>query len=772
VLGTVPTQKRIVLERFFDESGGMQLVLHAPFGGKINRAWGLALRKRFCRGFGFELQAAANEEAIVLSLGVQHSFALEDVFNYLHPASVRQVLTQAVLAQPMFESRWRWNATRSLVLERFQGGKAVPPQILRMRAADLLGQTFPAAIACPENLPAGDLPVPMEHPLVRQTIEDCLTEATDLAGLIEVLEGLRSGEIERVAVDTPEPSAFARGILHSELYTFLDDAPLEERRTQAVLSRRGLEPKLLDHIGALDPAAVQRVREEAWPEPESAEEAHDALLWKGYITDAEVGGAGAGWQEWLRGLAGQQRVVHHDGLWFAADGMGDPTSREGGDDATAMKILLGRLEALGPVAEDDPRIRFTDAERTQALLLKLEHSGAILRSRLEGHAVWCERRLLARINRYTLERLRREIQPATAGEFLRFLAAWQHVAEGYRLEGPVGVSEVLRQLAGLEAPAWAWEKEVLPRRVQGYRQEWLDAATVTGEFAWGRMWGGSAAPIRMTPIALMPREELETWLSLAPAGTTEGLSGPAKDLLAPLRAQGAMFPQSLQQAARLVQAHLEMGLADLVSHGLATCDSFAGLRQMMTPPSRRSRAMRPVGRWSCFRAAAEPAEEESRRDDAATEMVARQLLSRMGVVFRRVLLRERIPVTWSALSRIYRRMELRGEVRGGRIVAGFSGEQFALPEAVELLRKVRRQGTTEPLSVAAADPLNFQGILTPEKRTAVSVREEIRIAGGETADAEAEAYGRPGAVSSPEWLTPPEAPVVPRSPARGRGVEE
>src|SRR4051794_29171237 len=312
VLGTVPTQRRVVLERFFDESGGMQMVLHAPFGGRINRAWGLALRKRFCRGFGFELQAAANEEAIVISLGTQHSFPLADVFDFLHPNTVRKVLTQAVLDQPMFESRWRWNATRALMLERFQNGKAVPPQILRMRAADLLAASFPAAVACPENLPGGDLPVPMGHPLVRQTVEDCLTEATDVNGLIEVLKGLRDGSIEKVAVDTPEPSAFARGILSSELYTFLDDAPLEERRTQAVLARRSLDARSLDGIGALDPAAVARVRQEAWPQPETVEDVHDALVWMGFVTEEEA----AEWRPWLTELAEQKRVRREDGRWF------------------------------------------------------------------------------------------------------------------------------------------------------------------------------------------------------------------------------------------------------------------------------------------------------------------------------------------------------------------------------------------------------------------------------------------------------------------------
>jgi len=705
ILGAIPTQKRVILERFFDESGGMQMVLHAPFGGKINRAWGLALRKRFCRGFGFELQAAANEEAIVISLGLQHSFPLADVFNYLHPDRVTEILTQAVLDQPMFESRWRWNATRSLVLSRFQNGRAVAPQVLRMRAADLLAQAFPAAVACPENLPAGDLPIPMEHPLVRQTIDDCLTEATDIAGLIDVLKGLRSGEIERLAVDTAEPSAFARGILNSSPYTFLDDAPLEERRTQAVLSRRTLDREMSDTIGALDMAAVERVRQEVWPAPETMEEAHDALLWMGFITDAEA----ADWLPWLIPLAEQGRATHREGRWFATDGMTEP-----------KKILLGRLEALGPVFEGDPKISMGGQEAD--LLLELEHEGAIMRTRFAGQSAWCERRLLARIHRYTLDRLRREIEPVAPSDFLKFLACWQHVDEQYRLEGPRGVCEVLRQLAGFELPAWAWEAQVLPRRVRDYRREWLEEVTISGEFAWGRLWGGAATAIRVTPISFIPRDEIDAWLEMTEPPVAHGLIGPAKDLLRPLEARGAMFPQNLRKEAELVPTHFEMGLADLVSRGFATCDSFGALRQMITPPSRRKFALRPVGRWSIFRTT----HEREMPADAA-EMAARQLLRRTGVVFRKTLEREKIPVNWLGLTRAMRRMELRGEIRGGRFVAGFAGEQFALPEAVELLRKLRREGERAPITVASADPLNFQGILTPEKRIAPTRRREVLV---------------------------------------------
>lgn len=695
VLGTVPTQKRIILERFFDESGGMQMVLHAPFGGRINRAWGLALRKRFCRGFGFELQAAANEEAIVISLALQHSFPLQDVFKYLHPNSVRKVLTQAVLDQPMFESRWRWNATRSLVLDRFQNGKRVPPQILRMRAADLLAAAFPAAVACPENMAAGDLPIPMDHPLVRQTIEDCLVEATDLDGLTDVLRKVRGGAIECLAVDTVEPSAFARGILNAAPYAFLDDAPLEERRTQAVIQRRTLDVRVADDLGALDPAAVERVRQECWPLPESLEDVHDALLWMGYVTDAEA----AEWLPWLQELAARARVTHEDGRWRAVDGTTDP-----------KRVLLGRLEALGPIADGDP------------LLPQLEAEGAVMRTRLNGQTVWCERRLLARIHRYTIDTLRREIEPVSAAAFLRFLAHWQHVDAQRMLDGPRGVAQVLQQLAGFEAPAWAWESQILRRRVRGYRPEWLDDLTLSGEFAWGRLWGGGASAIRSTPIAVVPREQLDEWLGLAGPTESDSAHGPAADLLAALTARGPMFPQNLPKAANLLPAHVETALADLVARGIITCDSFGALRQMLTPPSRRRSALRPVGRWCLFRSSAAP-----RESDTAAEMVAKQLLHRTGVVFPRTLLRERIPVRWAALVRVYRRMELRGEVRGGRFVAGFSGEQFARPEAVELLRALRRDATAESTTVMSADPLNFQGILTPEPRVSPATKRAVTV---------------------------------------------
>ena len=696
-LGAAPTRKRIVLERFFDESGGMQLVVHAPFGSRINRALGIALRKRFCRGFGFELQAAANEEAVVLSLGTQHSFPLEEVFDYLHPDTAKHVLTQALLAQPMFGIRWRWNVARALLMERFQGGRKVPAPLQRMRAQDLMAQAFPQAIACPETLPGGDIPIPMEHPIVRQTVEDCLTEPMDVDGFLKVISGLRDGSIERRAVDVPTPSVFAHGILNAMPYSFLDDAPLEERRTQAVMVRRTLDAKSADELGSLDPEAIARVREEAWPQPQSAEEVHEALLWMGYVTVEE----GRPWQAWLEELALAKRVVLDGERWAAAEAERDPKA-----------VLRGRLEALGPIFVDPG----SDMER---LLLELESEGSVLRGRFEGRPGWCDRRLLARIHRATLERLRKEIEPVTASEFLRFLGCWQHVDEEHRLEGPRGVAEVVGQLAGFEVPAAAWEGSILPARVRGYKREWLDQLTLSGEAAWGRLWGGGAAAIRTTSICLVPRGDLDAWLGLSKPPDLAGVTGAARDVYDVLAARGAMFPQDLAREARLIPAHFEMGLNELIAQGLLTCDSFGALRWLVVPPSKRRGPMSTVGRWSLFRRESLPAPD--------AEFVARRLLRRTGVVFRRTIQREKQPTPWRELVRVFRRLEARGEVRGGRFVQAFDGEQYAFPEAVSLLRAVRKRSDAAPVSVSAADPLNFRGILTPDDRVPAVARKRVRV---------------------------------------------
>jgi len=691
-LGAMPTHRRIVLERFFDESGGSQLVVHAPFGSRINRAFGLALRKRFCVGFGFELQAAANEEAIVLSLGAQHSFALAEVFDYLHPATARDVLVQALLPAPMFTTRWRWNAQRALMLERFRNGKKTPANLMRMRAEDLLAAAFPQAVACPETLPGGPIEVPQDHPIVFQTVEDCLTEAMDCDGFLEVLRGIADGSIERVAIDTPEPSPFSRGILSSQPYTFLDDAPLEERRTRAVLTRRILDVRTADELGALDADAVARVREEAWPRPHDAEEVHEALQWMGYVTVDES----ESWRSFIAELANDGRVIRDGDRWFAVEASREP-----------KVALRGRLEALGPIHVDS-------GSPDEVLLIQLESEGSVMRTRWQGRLAWCDRRLLARIHRYTVERLREEIEPVTATAFLRFLKCWQHADPAHRLEGPAGVAEVVDQLAGFEVAAAAWESAVLPARVRGYRREWLDQLTMCGRVAWARLWGTGRAPVRRTPISLFPRDELDVWTKLSETVERPDLGLRSAAIATALRSRGACFVPELVRATSLTRDEVDEALGELVASGRVTCDSFGGLRSLLASASRRLRADLTGGRWSLL---------DRGMDSQGAELplfVARRLLRRTGVIFRRTLARERIPVSWREIARVCRSLETRGEIRGGRFVAGFDGEQYALPEAVTLLRRVRRLGPpaadTEPVYIGHTDPLNFAGILTPDER--------------------------------------------------------
>ncbi len=765
VLGVIPTQQTLVLERFFDEAGGMQLVLHAPFGGRINRAWGLALRKRFCRSFNFELQAAATEDAIVLSLGAQHSFPLEDVFQYLTPATVEHLLVQAMLVAPMFQSRWRWNATRALAVLRSRGGKKVPTPLQRMEAEDLIAAVFPDQLACPENL-VGDREIP-DHPLVRQTIADCLVEAMDFAGLKRVLEEMAAGRFQLVARDTPEPSPLAQEVLNAKPYAFLDDAPLEERRTQAVVTRRTLDVRTAEEFGRLDQAAIDRVRGEAWPDIGGADELHDALLVTGSLTERE-GEAGRGtedggdgsWRSYFEDLVRARRagtLPTEPRLWIAAERLPvwqaisplivsehilTPPQRDSSkywsrEDAI-RDLVRGRLEVIGPTTATELAtslpITLTDIDFA---LSALEHEGFVLRGRFtpgRKELEWCERRLLARIHRYTLDRLRREIEPVTAADFMRFLFRWQRVAVESQGVGPEGLTAVLQLLDGYELPAGAWESDVLPARVADYDPLWLDGLCLSGEIAWGRLppaappddskGGRKSGPMRTTPIALFGRERGEVWRSLT-AQTDSGLlplSHSARALLDALDERGASFFGDLVNATGLLRTVVEKGLGELVAWGLVTSDSFAGLRALLIPSDRR----RPIGPHGRRRGRVAPFGVETagrwsrvRRptllpEDQIAEAVARQLLRRYGVVFRRLVTRDALVAPWRDILRVYRRFEARGEVRGGRFVGGFSGEQYALPEAVGLLRSVRRQGpVAELVSISGADPLNLVGIITP-----------------------------------------------------------
>jgi ATP-dependent Lhr-like helicase len=762
MLGVLPSDTDVVYERFFDDSGGMQLVVHAPFGGRINRAWGLALRKNFCKTFDFELQAAASDDAILLSIGPQHSFPLEDLYTFVTSKNAHETLQQALLYVPLWGTRWRWNATRALAIQRQRMGKKVPPPIQRMRSDDLLAAVFPAQVGCQENV-TGPLEVP-DHPLTRQTVRDCMYEAMDIDGLVGVLERIERGEINLHAKDTTEPSPFAHEMLTSKPYTYLDDAPLEERRARAVTLRRTL-PESARDLGTLDPEAIERVRDEAWPDPRDVEEIHDALL--GFVAarpeDVEA------WSEWLDELAesGRAAVVETpegERLWFVTENLrlvealypggritppvtlpadlDTPTT----EDDALVAALRGHMECLGPISPDALARRLAlPPGRVKSGLAQLEGGGFVLRGHFSEGAddeEFCDRRLLARIHRYTLDRLRQEIEPVTAQDYLRFLLRWQRVAPRTQYEGKRGLLEAIGQLQGFEAPAVAWERHLLPARVNGYRPSWLDELCLSGDVTWSRLslrresddGRPLAAASSATLISLARRSDL-AWLNQCirnGESPAEPERGAAAQVLALLRERGALFYDDIVAGVRRLPTDVERGLWELVARGLITADGFQALRSLM-PGSRKRPGRRngangngarnggrhrlsigvPAGRWAVLHADGDPL-----ASDVLAERGAEQLLFRYGVVFRDTVQRESMSVPWRDVLRAFRRMEARGVIRGGRFVAGFYGEQYARPEAVELLRKARRADRTdETITLSAVDPLNFAGILTPGPRT-------------------------------------------------------
>ncbi len=728
-LGAMPTQDTVVAERFFDEAGGMQLVIHSPFGARINKAWGLALRKRFCRTFNFELQAAATDNGIVLSLSDQHSFPLELVFSFLKPATVEHVLTQAMFAAPMFGARWKWNASRALAVPRFAGGRKVPPPIQRMRSDDLLASVFPDQVACAENL-TGEIRIP-DHPLIKETIDNCLHEAMDLEGLKEILERMGEGTLRTVAVDTREPSLFCHELLNANPYAFLDDAPLEERRTRAVQMRRSLSADDAKNLGTLDPAAIAQVAGESWPVVRDEHELHDALLTLIVLPPVTE------WREWFEALERSGRATTIHGNWVATERL--EIARALPEEAATAAVLRGWLDSIGPVMPAALANRLSlPQEAVNIGLAKLESEGLILRGRFASEEEeFCHRRVLARIHRMTMGRLRREIEPVTAADFMRFLGRWQHMVPGTQLHGADGLFQILRQLQGYEISAAAWEANVLPRRIADYDPELLDRLCLSGEVMWGRLSphpaletesGRRVRPTRVAPLALFLREDARRLLS-PPANHAPLLSHPARDVFTALETRGASFFNELVRATGRLASEVEDGLWELVAAGLVTGDGFENVRALIDPKRRRGegrgRSARPrhaAGRWALLN-----------RQAAMTdiEFFAGQLLDRWGVVFRDVLARETLAPAWRDLLQVYRRMEARGEIRGGRFVSGFVGEQFARPEALDLLRHLRRSGKSgEQLEIAPADPLNLTGILLPGPRTGALTQVPLKLLDG------------------------------------------
>ncbi len=789
-LGVMPTHEDVVFERFFDEGGGMQLVVHSPLGGRVNRALGLALRKRFCVTFDFELQAAASDNAVILSLGPQHSFPLSSAARLLHPNTVETTLEQAVLASPMFASRWRWDLSRSLAILRFRGGKKNPLPVQRMEADDLMAAIFPALAACQENTPPGPIQLP-DHVIVRQVLDDCLHEAMDVDGLKALVTNLHSGSVRSHFVDSVEPSVLSHEIVNGQPYTYLDDAPLEERRSRQVQLRRGLPVEARD-LSSLDGAALEKVRAEVAPSPRGPDELHDLLL------STLVHRPRADWQEWCRQLVATGRAMEvlvpaggegegRSVLWCATErrhwaealfpdscfqpdyrlapflergGRGSGGSGAKGEEATdadvaAALALRGHLQLTGPVTVSALAARGAlPLSRAQVGLARLEGEGLAMRGRFDpllgDEEQWCARHLLARVHGYTQNRLRRDVEPLSPQDFMRFLLRWQHVAPGTGLQGRTGLLAVIEQLQGFELAAGAWEEHVFPARVDNYQRRWLEDLCLSGEVSWGRLSlrapetegqprRGASTPSRATPVTFTLRSELP-WLTLATRGEAlpeEPAHGPARDVLDALRSNGAMFSSDLPGATGRLPAEVQEGLWDLVARGIVTADGFAAVRALLSRrqawsrrhmPERRRFGPRPSpgaqrslrqpgeGRWALLATAAHSGQLTMAVDDLAEQM-AGQLLARWGVVFWDLVAQEDIAVPWREILWSLRRFEARGLVRGGRFVNGFAGEQYALPEALDLLRHVRRSaGKDELVTLCAADPLNLSGVILPGKR--------------------------------------------------------
>jgi ATP-dependent helicase Lhr and Lhr-like helicase len=789
VLGAVPTQQTVIAERFFDEGGGMQLVIHAPFGGRINKAWGLALRKRFCVGFNFELQAAATDNGLNIALAEQHSFPLGDVFNFLQAATVQPILEQAALDSPIFGTRWRWDANRALALLRFQGGKKVPPQIQRIRSEDLLASVFPDAAACFENI-EGERKIP-DHPLVAEVMKDVLTEAMDVEGLKSVLTGIADGTIRCIAVDTPVPSQFSHEILNANPYAYLDDAPLEERRARAVQMRRMLPESVLEEVGGLDPAAIEQVRAEAWPDVRDADELHDVLhtlvaLPEQSALSAQHSGKTFLWRTYFEALANEGRAgvaIVTEGetpfgqpsgrrrYWVAAEraktfsslfpeasfesqSASFESSTPSRDDAV-LTLVTGWMAHSGPsTAAELSAILGIPASEIFNALLRMEASGTILRGKFTStragapapHEVpnqeieWCERRLLARIHRLTVATLRKQIEPVSAAQFMQWLLRWQHLAPGTQVTGERGTLEVLRQLQGFEIPANAWERQILARRVSDYEPKYLDQLCLMGTVGWGRLSphpatldyssaadaGNDGArrqrrviPTSVAPITFFVREDAD-WMTPRQPEVAEntGLSHGARNVLEFLRQRGASFFADVVRGTGKLKAEVETALWELVAGGLVTADGFDNLRSLIDPKRRAGqgsgRTMRPrhtAGRWALLHN--DEVVERPRMVEAACWM----LLRRYGIVIRDVLAREANLPPWRELLMAFRRLEDRGEIRGGRFIDGFLGEQFAFPVAVESIRAMRKADCAEgTITLSAADPLNLVGILVPGDR--------------------------------------------------------
>ncbi|MEE9444040.1 MAG: DEAD/DEAH box helicase [Cocleimonas sp.] len=766
-LGLLPSQKEIIFERFFDEVGDMHFVIHSAFGSRINKAWGLALRKRFCRKFNFELQAAALEDSIVLSLSSTHSFPMEEVSRYLNSKTVKDVLIQAMLDAPIFPTRWRWNATISLAVLRNRFGKRSPPYFQRSDAEDLMAVVFPDQIACFENI-AGERQIP-DHPLVEQTVRDCLHETMDINGLIKVLKRIEQGKLNITCCDLASPSPLSQEIITAKPYAFLDDGEGEERRTLAIKSKPFMSVDDAKSLRQLDHSAIEKVREEAWPVIRTADELHDALMVIGFITQAESTDnqqnnvLDFSYQHFFAELVEQKRACQinpndkSESFWVATERLHEflnilpnaninpklkPIAEMTANDNALLEIIRSRLEGLGPVtAKKLTEPLMLEQNKIELVLLALEQEGFVIQGHFTQSTAdveWCDRRLLARIHRYTITRLRKNVKPVSVSNYMSFLFDWQGLLE--KREGTESLAKVLEQMEGYSVSASAWQDGIIKSRIDLFSSDMLDSLCTSGRISWLRLNVVDSkdktkkSPVSNTPIALIQRRNLSTWKRIAAPPKNYNLGAYAQKIVNTLQDKGALFFSDIVYETGILRTQVEDALGELVNWGLITSDGYIGLKALITPSakrpkykSRRRHAISPfdnAGRWSLIEQQNEKADESLSEDNM--EFIATNLLNRYGLVFKIMLERESNLPPWRDLLRVYWRMEARGEIRGGRFVDGVSGEQFALPEALTLLRKIpKREASEKIISISSADPLNLVGIILPNDKIPVSPLTQI-----------------------------------------------
>lgn len=753
-LGVLPSQHCVVIERFFDETGSTQLVVHAPFGARVNRALGLALRKRFCVTFDFELQAAADDDAITIALGPHHSMELSTIMPMVRPSSFRTVLEQAVLPLPMLKTRWRWNGVRSLVINRTSSGARRPIQWIRMDADDLMAAVWPSLAACQENAPAGPIPIP-DHVLVRQTLRDVFFEPLDVAALETVLRGVDDGSIRVHTVDTPTPSPLAQGILTGRPYTFLDDAPLEERRSRAVSLDRHLGAVGADGLPvpsqrhALDADLVAEAVASAAPRIRDRHELADFL--HTYFALRPV----PEWQSMFDELVTEGRALEVDGTWVSAT-RPNVMDELALDDEAAAILVTAHLEVAGPatvatlIGEDV----LGAGPLRGAPLSALRASTALARLEALGFAIalpnetWCTRNMYQRLQRRARARERRRQPTVSLEQFLTFLLHYQHLAPGSQLSGRAGLLEVIRQLQGVEIAAGEWESQIFARRVSDYEPAWLDELCLAGEVTWARLTPktssddsrrSSSSPSGTTPITFADREDFWTLITIARHRRefVAPSNGASRDVYELLTTRGAQFRADLPRLLGRLPDDVNDGLWDLVARGVAHADSFHAVRNLLRGTRsgtnrrhargrQRSDLSTGVGEGRWMHLPTESSEVDRLILEDLGEFLANQMIARWGLVTYELYEAEDVSVPWLYVVRALRKFEAQGRVVGGRFVTGLRGEQYASREALDLLMSAPRVPEFE---ISACDPLNLTGGIMSGARVPARPKHSVRVGG-------------------------------------------